>query len=67
MPSQPIDLRKCLSCQRWQGWRKFEPVTQHVEYDEARPEGECKEGPWHGSLRTVKNACGRWLQWQIDA
>lgn len=62
MPTQPADLKKCLSCQRWGGWRRALPEGD-IEYDEAQPKGECREGPWHGSLRSVRNACGRWVQW----
>jgi hypothetical protein len=36
-----------------------------IEYDPENPKGECVEGPWHGSLRGVKNACGQWLLWQV--
>ncbi|ENO95792.1 hypothetical protein C667_17251 [Thauera phenylacetica B4P] len=34
-----------------------------VELDPAAPRGPCQEGPWHGSLRGPRNACGQWLRW----
>ena len=34
-----------------------------VELDPANSRGACNEGPWHGSLRGPRNACGQWLRW----
>lgn len=56
-------LKKCLTCNRWSGWRQPGTVPDTVVYDDSRDQGECVEGPWHGSQRSVRNACGRWVCW----
>jgi hypothetical protein len=60
---QPADRKRCVSCNRWGGARRpgAEPAT--VEYDEHQGKGPCVEGPWHGSLRGPRNACGQWIMW----
>jgi len=35
-----------------------------VELNPQHNRGLCTEGPWHGSLRGPRNACGQWLQWE---
>ncbi|TXH85317.1 MAG: hypothetical protein E6Q80_09915 [Thauera aminoaromatica] len=34
-----------------------------VELHPTEQRGPCREGPWHGSLRGPRNACGQWLRW----
>ncbi|NMG65314.1 hypothetical protein GPA19_10180 [Azoarcus indigens] len=34
-----------------------------VELDSEDNRGPCREGPWHGSPRGPRNACGQWLRW----
>lgn len=58
------ELRRCPSCQRWGGVRRLAADGHKVELDPLHPRGPCLEGPWHGSLRGPRNACGQWLQWQ---
>lgn len=57
-------VKKCLTCQRWSGWREPDALHDSITYDASRQLGECVEGPWHGSLRSVRNACGRWVVWE---
>lgn len=57
-------VKKCLTCQRWSGWRQADSRLDNIAYDPSRLLGECIEGPWHGSLRSVRNACGRWVVWE---
>lgn len=64
MALQSADLKKCLSCQRWGGGRRLAAEPGMIEFDESEPKGLCNEGPWHGSLRSVRNACGRWQRWE---
>ncbi|MCK9987826.1 MAG: hypothetical protein AzoDbin1_04298 [Azoarcus sp.] len=62
MPVQPADRKRCVSCKRWGGARKPGANPGEVEYeDDAR--GPCNEGPWHGTLRSPRNACGQWVMW----
>lgn len=63
MATQPFDRKRCLSCDRWGGTRRPGEAPGEVEYDEANPRGPCVEGPWHGSLRGPRNACGQWVLW----
>lgn len=65
-PPQPppvAELRRCPTCDRWGGWRRVGADGSTVELDPAAPRGPCQEGPWHGSLRGPRNACGQWLRW----
>ncbi|MCK0512784.1 hypothetical protein [Aromatoleum buckelii] len=63
MTSQPLDRKRCLSCKRWGGRRRPGSEPSSVEYDENDDKGPCIEGPWHGSLRGPRNACGQWVMW----
>ncbi len=64
-PTTPpvAELRRCPTCNRWGGWRRVGADGSTVELDPAAPRGPCREGPWHGSLRGPRNACGQWLRW----
>ncbi|OYD54179.1 hypothetical protein CGK74_08240 [Thauera propionica] len=57
------ELRRCPTCNRWGGWRVLEADGQNVRLDPENSRGTCNEGPWHGSLRGPRNACGQWLRW----
>lgn len=35
--------------------------TVRIDPEDSR--GTGNEGPWHGSLRGPRNACGQWLRW----
>ncbi|MDD3677294.1 MAG: hypothetical protein RBS10_10835 [Thauera propionica] len=57
------ELRRCPTCNRWGGRRALEADGQTVQLDPENSRGTCNEGPWHGSLRGPRNACGQWLRW----
>ena len=61
--SQPAERKRCLSCNRWGGTRRPGAAPDTVEYDEHNDRGPCVDGPWHGSLRGPRNACGQWVMW----
>jgi len=61
------ELRRCPTCQRWAGSRRIGDDGHQVELDPAQPRGNCTEGPWHGSSRGPRNACGQWLKWECIA
>ena len=64
MASQPVERRRCLSCNRWGGARTPGPEPETVSYDEDNDRGDCQDGPWHGtSRRGPRNACGQWVRW----
>jgi hypothetical protein len=63
MTCQPLDRKRCVSCNRWGGVRRPGAEPDTVEYDENNDRGPCVEGPWHGSLRSPRNACGQWVLW----
>ncbi|AWI74999.1 hypothetical protein CEW83_06975 [Parazoarcus communis] len=63
MAVEIAELRRCPTCQRWDGTRQLAADGSTVELDPANNRGKCTEGPWHGSLRGPRNACGQWLQW----
>ena len=63
-PTPPVaELRRCPSCNRWGGWRRVGEDGSTVELHPTEQRGPCREGPWHGSLRGPRNACGQWLRW----
>lgn len=63
MAIQLAELRRCPTCNRWGGKRTLGADGVQVELDPEDNRGPCCEGPWHGSLRGPRNACGQWLQW----
>ncbi|MCK9261369.1 MAG: hypothetical protein RBT39_13505 [Azoarcus sp.] len=63
MAIETAELGRCPSCQRWDGTRRLSADGCGVELDSENNRGICTEGPWHGSSRGPRNACGRWLQW----
>lgn len=61
---QDTERRRCVSCERWGGVRRAGAAAGTVEYDAQNDKGPCCEGPWHGSLRGARNACGQWILWK---
>lgn len=59
----PADNRRCCTCHRWDGPRRVGEQAGTVSFEHAEVRGMCVEGPWHGSPRNLRNACGRWVQW----
>lgn len=54
---------RCPTCRRWAGARRIGEDGVSVLLDPAQPRGTCTEGPWHGTLRGPRNACGQWVAW----
>lgn len=63
MPILAADIRRCCTCQRWAGPRWVGVKAGSVCFEHAAVHGLCTDGPWHGSPRSLRNACGRWVQW----
>lgn len=63
MSVQVAELRRCPTCNRWGGRRTLGEDGTSVALDPTNNRGPCCEGPWHGSMRGPRNACGQWLQW----
>lgn len=63
MATQPIERKRCLSCNRWGGVRQPGVVPGEIIYDEHNDRGPCIDGPWNGTLRGPRNACGQWVLW----
>ncbi|MFN3986108.1 MAG: hypothetical protein ACK4KV_11485 [Rhodocyclaceae bacterium] len=61
-PWLAAEARRCPTCARWGGPRRMaeDRVTVLIP-EQAR--GPCREGPWHGSPRGPRNACGQWQPW----
>jgi len=62
--TQPVDRHRCASCERWQGERRPGADGQSVEISSELASGLCCGGPWDGSERRARSACGRWTIWQ---
>ena len=65
-PPTSVELaapRRCPSCERWGGVRRLGADGVAIQLDPANTLGRCNEGPWHGSLRGPRNACGQWKPW----
>jgi hypothetical protein len=63
MAEQSAALHRCASCQRWSGPRRVGATPQSVEIDSELSTGVCVDGPWNGSERRARSACGRWIVW----
>lgn len=57
------DAKRCCTCHRWSGPRRVGDAAGTVTFDHDAVVGQCVDGPWHGSSRNLRNACGRWFQW----
>lgn len=55
-------MARCLSCDRWVGERSLSADRSSIEHA-MDVRGICNGGPWHGTLREPRNACGRWVVW----
>lgn len=66
-PGAVAELRRCPTCNRWGGKRKLDGDGTTVRLHPMEQRGPCNEGPWHGSLRGPRNACGQWLPWIMIA
>ncbi len=63
MSDHPVGARRCVSCNRWAGERSPGSAPEHVFVKDDAAKGLCTEGPWHGTPRGVRNACGQWVRW----
>lgn len=63
MPLQAVALKRCASCERWSGSRSPGEVPETVAVADERAVGLCRGGPWDGSERRARSACGRWTRW----
>jgi hypothetical protein len=63
MPLQPVALKRCASCQRWQGERSPEIAMASVDIAGELATGRCQGGPWDGQERRARSACGHWTIW----
>lgn len=59
---QAAAARRCASCERWGGERTPAPPDAVEVAAETTP-GLCRGGPWDGSERRARSACGQWLPW----
>lgn len=65
MPQQPVALRRCASCERWDGPRAPGDDPDCVRIDSETDSGTCVGGPWDGNQRRARSACGRWQRWHL--
>jgi hypothetical protein len=63
MPIQAALLHRCASCNRWGGPRQIGTAPQTVEIASELTTGLCVGGPWNGSERRARSACGQWAVW----
>ncbi len=59
---QAIDRKRCGSCERWSGLRQAGPTPDVVMIESETSTGLCQGGPWDGSERRARSACGHWQQ-----
>lgn len=60
---QSIDRKRCATCQRWSGQRQPGAMPGQVIIESELIEGLCQGGPWDGSERRARSACGHWQCW----
>lgn len=60
---QAVDRRRCASCERWSGARQPGEQAGTVLIAAETDEGICQGGPWDGSERRARSACGHWQCW----
>ncbi|MCK6406311.1 MAG: hypothetical protein L6Q60_09880 [Rhodocyclaceae bacterium] len=63
MSEQSITLKRCASCERWDGLRTPSARRDAVLLDSDTCSGVCRGGPWDGEARKARSACGRWTLW----
>lgn len=64
MPCHDADRKRCATCDRWSGPRAPDEAPGKVAIDSDTVAGLCVGGPWDGSPRLARSACGRWVRWQ---
>ena len=65
MQAQSVSRRRCASCERWSGERLPGATADEVLITEETATGICQGGPWDGSERRARSACGHWLRWSV--
>lgn len=66
---QPAARKRCATCDRWAGPRSPAGPVESGEMSGAVAIGSetdiglCIGGPWDGSERRARSACGQWLLW----
>ncbi|MBU3697938.1 hypothetical protein [Dechloromonas sp.] len=63
MLEQPVDRKRCASCERWQGPRQPAASPTIVLIESEISTGLCRGGPWDNSERRARSACGHWTRW----
>lgn len=63
MPLQSAALCRCATCERWDGPRTVGGDAGSVRIGSETDGGICVGGPWDGTPRRARSACGRWLRW----
>lgn len=63
--SQDVARKRCASCQRWSGVRQPGPTPDVVMIEAETSVGICQGGPWDGSERRARSACGHWQCWPL--
>jgi hypothetical protein len=63
MLTQLVSRRRCASCNRWSGARQIGAAPETVEIESELTTGLCLSGPWDGSERRARSACGQWIVW----
>jgi hypothetical protein len=58
-----VDRKRCASCERWSGFRQAGSTPDYVLIEAETSTGLCQGGPWDGSERRARSACGHWRCW----
>jgi len=61
--AQAVERKRCASCQRWSGLRYPGQTPDIVLIESETSTGLCQGGPWNGSERRARSACGHWQCW----
>ena len=61
--SHAVARKRCASCQRWSGPRYPTMASDVVLIESETSTGICQGGPWDGSERRARSACGHWQCW----
>jgi len=62
-----VARKRCASCERWSGSRQPGTTPDIVLIEAETSTGICQDGPWDGSERRARSACGHWKCWSILA
>ncbi|MCG2577367.1 hypothetical protein LZ012_10210 [Dechloromonas sp. XY25] len=63
--SQAVARKRCASCQIWSGLRQPGSTPDVVLIEVESSTGICQGGPWDGSERRARSACGHWQCWSV--